>query len=90
MPPFAFRQIARQRRFDRIQHLIAATVHCPLFCSNVLHRATRSTKRKLVLRLIDATSNVDDADCAVRAAVESGAVDERRYASYVKLFTEIS
>jgi ribosome biogenesis GTPase len=35
-------------------------------------------------------AHVDDADCAVRAAVERGDVDERRHASYVKLFTEIS
>ncbi|HEU5319034.1 MAG TPA: ribosome small subunit-dependent GTPase A [Chloroflexota bacterium] len=35
-------------------------------------------------------AHVDDADCAVRAAVERGDIDERRYASYVKLFTEIS
>jgi ribosome biogenesis GTPase / thiamine phosphate phosphatase len=35
-------------------------------------------------------AHVDDADCAVRAAAEGGALDPRRYASYVKLFTEIS
>lgn len=33
-------------------------------------------------------AHVDDAGCAVREAVARGEVDERRYLSYVKLFTE--
>jgi ribosome biogenesis GTPase len=33
-------------------------------------------------------AHVDDDGCAVRDAVERGVVDERRYLSYVKLFTE--
>ena len=35
-------------------------------------------------------AHVDDAGCAVRAAVERGEIDPRRHASYVKLFTETS
>ncbi|MGI8424469.1 MAG: ribosome small subunit-dependent GTPase A [Chloroflexota bacterium] len=35
-------------------------------------------------------AHVDDAGCAVRAAVDRGQVDARRYASYLKLFAETS
>lgn len=35
-------------------------------------------------------AHVDDAGCAVRDATERGEIDSRRYASYVKLFTETS
>ncbi len=35
-------------------------------------------------------AHADDAGCAVRDAVERGQIDPRRYASYVKLFTETS
>ena len=33
-------------------------------------------------------AHVDDVGCAVREAVGRGEIDERRYLSYVKLFTE--
>ncbi len=33
-------------------------------------------------------AHVDDEGCAIQAAVERGEIDERRYLSYVKLFTE--
>jgi ribosome biogenesis GTPase / thiamine phosphate phosphatase len=33
-------------------------------------------------------AHVEDVDCAIRAAVEGGEIDRRRYLSYVKLFTE--
>ena len=35
-------------------------------------------------------AHMDDAGCAVRAAVERGEIDPRRHASYVKLFKETS
>jgi ribosome biogenesis GTPase len=35
-------------------------------------------------------AHIDDAGCAVTAAVEAGEIDPRRHASYAKLFTETS